>query len=63
MRTPHTSFIKGSKIRIILRDGTQIISKFIQKEGRKRIKLEAGTVNIIDIRSANYYKPHPHERM
>lgn len=61
-RTTHTSFFKGSKIRIILRDGTVIVAKFIEKLGRKYIRTDHGDIRIADLRSANYYKPLPHER-
>lgn len=32
MRTPHSSCKKGKKVRLILRNGNQIISKFIEKK-------------------------------
>ncbi len=62
MRMPHTSFIKGAKIRVILRDGSVHIGKFISKIGKKKVETSVGEFNVIDIRSANYYKPLPHER-
>lgn len=65
-RTTHTSFFKGSKIRVIFRDGAVVIGKFVEKLNRKaiRVELASGAVEdlrIADIRSANYYKPLPHE--
>lgn len=65
-RTTHTSFFKGSKIRVIFRDGAVVIGKFIEKLNRKaiRVELASGATEdflIRDIRSANYYKPLPHE--
>lgn len=62
----HTSFFKGSKIRVILRDGTVIIAKFIEKRSKKEIRVQLASGKIIDIRtdnlsSCNYYKPLPHE--
>lgn len=59
----HTSFYKGSKIRIIMKGGEVIIAKFIEKIGDKRLRTNKGDFRVIDIRSANYYKPLPHERM
>ncbi len=62
----HTSFSKGSKIRIIFRDGTVTIAKFLDKKNRKllRVQLASGTIKDIrvnDLASCNYYKPLPHE--
>lgn len=71
MSHTHTSFFKGSKIRIILKDGTQIVAKFIDKINHRSLKIELtepnGTKRMTevlqkDLRSANYYKPLPHER-
>ncbi len=63
----HTSFYKGSKIRIIYRDGTVTIAKFIEKRSKKLMRIQLASGDIIDIRTAdlsscNYYKPLPHER-
>ncbi len=60
MRTPHTSFKQGTKIRIILRDGKMIVTKFLDKKSGKMITTD-GEINIADIRSCSFYKPHPHE--
>lgn len=62
----HTSFFKGSKIRIIFRDGTVVIGKFIEKLSEKLIRVRLASGKIQDIRTAdlsscNYYKPLPHE--
>lgn len=63
----HTSFFKGSKIRIIFRDSNVIIAKFLEKKNRKymRVQLVSGDiidVNVNDLSSCNYYKPLKHER-
>lgn len=58
----HTTFYTGSKIRIILKNGTVIIAKFKEKLGQIKIRtFDKGDIYIGDIRSANYYKPLPHE--
>lgn len=60
----HTTFYTGSKIRLVMNDGTVIIAKYKQKLGHRAIRtFDRGDFNIIDIRSANYYKPLPHERV
>ncbi len=61
MRMTHTQFTKGAKIRVIEKDGTVTIAKFIMKVGKKMIRTDKGDFRVIDIRSANYYKPLPHE--
>ena len=63
----HTTFYKGSPIRIIFRDGSQLIAKFLEKRSMKqmRVKLADGEIrdiNIGEIRSCGYYKPLKHER-
>lgn len=61
----HTSFFKGSKVRAILRDGTVIIGKFMEKVNHRAIRIEVGGKRIeihqADLSSCNYYKPLPHE--
>lgn len=62
----HTSFNKGSKIRIIFRDGNVVIAKFIEKLSHKLIRVQLASGDIVDIKttnlsSCNYYKPLPHE--
>lgn len=66
MASTHTSFRKGSRIRIIFRDGTSVIAKFIETLGDKWMRVRDNDGKIIDvsiseIRSCNYYKPLPHE--
>jgi hypothetical protein len=60
-KMPHTSFYKGSKIRIILRSGDMVIAKFIEKVGKKTVRTDKGDFKVEDLRSCNYYKPLPHE--
>lgn len=57
----HSSFKKGSKIRVIYKDGTQVITRFIEKLNQKKIRTSEGELLLNDMRSCNYYKPHPHE--
>lgn len=62
----HTRFKKGSKIRIIFRNGTVWIAKFLEKRSEKilRIQMLDGEIRdfrTADLRSCNYYKPLPHE--
>ena len=64
----HTSFYKGSKIRIIFRDKTVCIAKFLEKRSKKliRVQLASGTIRdfrTADLSSCNYYKPLAHERL
>lgn len=65
-KTTHSSFFKGSKVRMIFRDGTVTIGKFIEKVSVKLIRVQLASGKIEDIRladltSCNYYKPLPHE--
>lgn len=56
----HWSFHKGSKIRIILNDGTVIITKYKMTENQI-LKTEDGSFRKREVRSCCYYKPLPHE--
>ena len=58
-RLPHTSCQKGKRVRIIFKDGSQIISKFIDKKGHTHIRLESGLYPITSIRAFSIYKPLP----
>lgn len=58
----HGSFHKGAKIRIVLRNGRQIITKFRQTDKHHTIITDDGEFRKRDLRSCNYYKPHPHEQ-
>lgn len=65
-RATHTSFYKGSKVRMIFRDGNVVIGKFLDKLNRKQIRVQLASgdiqdVRIADLRSCNYYKPLSHE--
>lgn len=62
----HTSFRKGAKIRAIMRDGTVIIAKFVEKRSEKllQVQLPNGMLQMLrtaELSSCNYYKPLPHE--
>jgi hypothetical protein len=61
-RMIHSSFNQGSKIRLIFKDGTQVVTKYLGHRKGKSIQTEAGTFKILDIRAADYYKPLPWER-
>lgn len=61
MRTPHSSCKKGKRVRLILRDGTVIVSKFVGKKGHD-VVLESGVYGMGDIRAFSIYKPLDHER-
>jgi len=61
-KTTHTSFYKGSKIRIIFRyDRKPIIAKYKETLGNRAIRTDVGDFLIKDIRCVNYYKPLQHE--
>lgn len=61
MRTPHSSCRKGKRVRLILRTGELIISKFVENKGHV-IVLESGDYTMDQVKSFSIYKPLPHER-
>jgi hypothetical protein len=61
-RTTHTSFYKGARIRLIMKNGDVIVAKFIEKIGDRWLRTDRGDIPISEVRAANYYKPFPHER-
>lgn len=56
MRTPHTSTYKGKTVFIILRDGTQIIDKFLDKKAGVVILEKTGRLPVGSIRSFGHRK-------
>ena len=56
----HWSFHKGSKVRIILKDGTVIITKYKMTDNQILVT-EAGRFRKRQVSSCCYYKPLPHE--
>src|SRR5205085_1881242 len=57
MRTPHTQYIKGKRVWVILRDGTIIVDKFVEKRRNGTIVLEEHTLHVDNIRSMSDAKP------
>lgn len=61
-RRGHTTFYTGSKIRIVMRDGSVIIAKYKEtRKGKSILTFDHGQIDLVNVRSANYYKPLPHE--
>lgn len=60
MKTPHSSCRRGKKVRLILRDGTVIVSKFVENKGHD-VVLESGVYGMGEIRAFSIYKPLQHE--
>lgn len=57
----HSAFRQGTKIRIILKSGQQIIAKFKESKKNRLITLDKGDFDFNDLRSVNYFKPLPFE--
>lgn len=57
MRTPHTSVRQGKRVRIVLKDGTILIEKFMGHKSGKII-LEKHTIPTIAVRAFSIYKNH-----
>lgn len=56
MRTPHTSTYKGKTVHIILRDGTTLVDKFLDKKSGFVILEKFGKLPIPQIRSFSHRK-------
>ncbi len=52
----HTATFKGRKVRIILRDGTVIIDRFLNRTRSKMIVLEHRKIHVREIRAFAPYK-------
>lgn len=50
MKTPHSCCRRGKRIRLVLRSGAIIVSKFIERTG-KFVILESGRYEMCDIKS------------
>lgn len=51
MRTPHTGTNRGKKVRVVLRDGTKIDDKFVDRTNKWVVLEKTGRVMKSDIRS------------
>lgn len=52
----HTSTYKGKRVRVVLKDGTVIVDRFIDKKARYIILEEYGKVIKRDMRSFGIFK-------
>lgn len=55
MRTPHTSCRKGKRVRVVMKDGTIFIDKFVEQTGKFNI-FEGHKVRTGEIRAFSIYK-------
>lgn len=60
MRQPHSSCKKGKMVRIILKDGSKYVTRFVETVGQ-HVRTEAGDFLKGDIKVFAIYKPLPHE--
>ncbi len=51
MRIPHTATHRGKRVKVVLRDGTEIIDRFIDRTDKWVVLKENGRVNKSDIRA------------
>ena len=58
-KTPHSSCRRGKRVLVILRDGTEIIDKFVERTG-KFVILENHKFTVDEIRSFAIYKHQLH---
>jgi hypothetical protein len=61
-RSPHTGTYKGKRVKVILRDGTRIIDKFLRRTDRFIFLEKTGRIPKGALRSFVIFKPQPHER-
>lgn len=55
MRTGHLSVQKGKRVMVHFKDGSKLITKFIEKKG-KTIRTEAGNFQAGDLRTLTIWK-------
>lgn len=58
-KRPHTMFARGKRVRLIFKDGSQVISKFVEKRGDSWVVLESGNYHVTEIRALGIYKLLP----
>jgi hypothetical protein len=61
-RTVHSTFKPGVKVRLIMRDGTTYVDKFVDKKSGCMIMEKLGRISLNRIRATAIYKPLPHEQ-
>lgn len=59
--TIHSTFRKGKRVFVILKNGEQIIDKYVGKTSKSIILEEAGHILIKDIRATTIYRQDPHK--
>lgn len=62
MGKPHMGARKGSPVKVILKDGTRLLDKFLGGTDRFMFLEKAGRLLKSDVRAFSIYKPQPHER-
>jgi hypothetical protein len=61
MRVPHTATRRGKRVKIILRNGSELVGKFLDRTDRW-VELDTGRVMKSDIRSFIIIKGYKDER-
>ncbi len=56
MGCPHTTFIKGQKVLVIFKDGTQLTGRFDGKKSGK-VFVDDRKIKISDIRAMSIWRP------
>lgn len=57
----HTSMKTGAKVLAILRDGKQVIGKFVERKGRF-VVLDTARISTDQLRQLTYYRAPPVKR-
>ena len=55
--TIHTTFVRGRKILIIMKDGEHIVDRFVEKKSGVVVVAERGEIKIADMRACTIYRP------
>jgi hypothetical protein len=60
MKTPHSHYRKGKRLFIILRDGTKLVDKFVERIAKGIMLEQNGVIPMSKIRSITFNRDNNH---
>jgi hypothetical protein len=54
MKTAHSHFQRGATVRVVLRDGSVFVDKFVERTGKFLVFRERGRMRLTEIKTVGY---------
>lgn len=55
MKWPHTHYARGKRVRVVLRDGTRVVGKFVERRARF-VVLDTARIHVRQIKGMGFYQ-------